>query len=268
MFDPDIEAHYSQGVEAERLAEGLGPLELVRTQELVRRYLPSAPANVLDVGGAVGVYAAWLARDGYRVHLVDPVPLHVERAKQRAADQADHPFTAAIGDARRLAERDESYDAVLLFGPLYHLVERSERLTALREARRVLRRGGVAFAVGISRYASLLDGLRSGWLDDLAFRRMVQQDLRDGQHRNPEPEQRPEWFTTAFFHQPDELAEEVTAAGFRLEGLFGIQGPGWLLGAQWTDAGQREQILYAARAAEQERSLLGVSSHMLAVGTA
>jgi ubiquinone/menaquinone biosynthesis C-methylase UbiE len=268
MLDPDIGAYYDRGIEDERLLEGMGPLELARTRELVRRYLPPPPAAVLDVGGGTGIHASWLSQDGYRVHLVDPVPLHVEQAERRAAGRPNQSFTVALGDARRLAERDGSQDAVLLLGPLYHLTERAERLTALTEARRVLRPGGLAFAVGISRYASLLDGLRSGWLGDPEFRRIVERDLRDGQHRNPSPDRHPEWFTTTFFHHPDELAEELVAAGFTIEALLGVEGPGWLLRGRWADAASREHLLYAARAVEHERSLLGVSPHILAVGRA
>src|SRR5690606_11227533 len=115
-----------------------------------------------------------------------------------------------LGDARALDQAAECVDAVLLLGPLYHLTERAQRLAALREARRVVRPGGVIFAVGISRFASLLDGLASDFLDDPAFVRIVEQDLRSGQHRNPA--NHPAYFTTAYFHHPDELQDEVRAA--------------------------------------------------------
>jgi 2-polyprenyl-3-methyl-5-hydroxy-6-metoxy-1,4-benzoquinol methylase len=52
----------------------------LRTRELFARHLPSAPATVVDVGGGAGIYALPLAAEGYSVHLVDPVPLHVEQA--------------------------------------------------------------------------------------------------------------------------------------------------------------------------------------------
>jgi len=150
-------------------------------------------------GGGPGVYAEWLAGLGYRVHLLDPVARHVEEALAHAS------FTAALGDARHLEAGNASYDAVLLMGPLYHLTERADRLRALGEARRVVVPGGRVIAVGISRFASLLDGLRSGWLNDARFRAMVDHDLATGQHRNPAPDEHPEWFTTAYLHHPFEL---------------------------------------------------------------
>jgi hypothetical protein len=156
---------------------------------------------------------------------------------------------------------------VLLMGPLYHLVERAQRLLALCEARRVLRPRGRLVVVGISRFASLLDGLRSNWLGDPVFRAVVEHDLRSGQHRNPEPCRRPQWFTTAYFHRPDELAAEVTAAGLTVEAVLGVEGPGWLIWRQlWKNPVRRAQVLQAAREAGQEPSLHGASAHIMVVG--
>src|SRR5215203_1900883 len=125
---------------------------------LLRRHLPPVPARVLDVGGGPGAYARWLADLGYDVYLVDPVPLHVEQATA-AASARSQPFTVAQGDARALAEEARSFDAVLLLGPLYHLIHSEERLAALAEARRVLVDRGVMVAAAISRFASAVDGL-------------------------------------------------------------------------------------------------------------
>ncbi len=199
------------------------------------------------------------------MRLVDPVALHIEQARVAAGAQPENPFTAAIGDARSLDEPDNSYDAVLLMGPLYHLTEQAERLMALSEAKRVVRPSGRVLAVSISRFASLLDGLRRGVLIDADFSQMVERDLREGQHRNARLDLHPEWFTTAYFHRPEELAVEVSEAGLQLEALLGIEGPGWLMEERWTDPLQQESVLRAARAVEAERSLLGLSAHILAV---
>ena len=124
-IEPDIVAYYDRGKEQERLAErDAGRLEFIRTQIILRAALPAPPADVLDIGGAAGVHAQWLARDGYQVELIDPMPLHVEQARACALSQPDAPFTAELGDARDLPRTDASADAVLLLGPLYHLPER------------------------------------------------------------------------------------------------------------------------------------------------
>jgi SAM-dependent methyltransferase len=264
-LDASIRGYYDADKEDERLFVRLGRLELARTRELLQRHLPPPPLTILDVGGGTGIYADWLSDLGYTVHLIDPVPIHVERAQARALARAERTFTAALGDARALAEADDSVDVVLQLGPLYHLTERSDRQAALAEARRVLRTGGLLFAVAISRFAPLLDGLREGWLDDPEFRQIATRDLVDGQHRNPRPEERLDWFTTAYLHHPDDLAREVAEAGFMVDALYGVEGPGWILNGDWNDAALREQLLFAARAVEREPTLIGMCPHILAV---
>jgi SAM-dependent methyltransferase len=264
---PEIAPHYELGVEEPRLSRGSGLLEFTRTCEVISRCFPRPPADVLDIGGGPGVYACWLARQGYRVHLVDAVSLHVEQARKASRSQADHPLAgAAVGDARRLDFADDRFDAVLLLGPLYHLTERADRLAAWREAGRLVRAGGVVLAAGISRFASTLDGLRGGMFDDPVFAAIAERDLLDGQHRNPGGD--PRYFTTAYFHRPEELATEAQEAGLRHEATLGVEGPGWLLqdfDAWWSDAGRRARLLAVARALESEASMLGVSAHLLAV---
>jgi ubiquinone/menaquinone biosynthesis C-methylase UbiE len=265
-LDPEVAWYYASVPERDRLA-GVGSLERVRTWELLGRHLPAPPAVVLDVGGAAGVYALPLAARGYRVHLVDPVAGHVEQALEGSRAQPAAPLASAtVGDARRLDWPDAAVDAVLLLGPLYHLTERDERVGALAEARRVVRPGGVVAAAAISRFASTFDGLLRGRLDEPGFEAMVERAVRDGQHRNPA--RRPEWFTTAYFHLPDELGGEVAAAGLRLQAVLAVEGVGWFapgLAERLADPTRRERLLAAIRRAEAEPSLLGASSHLLAI---
>lgn len=269
-LSPEIQAYYNRGREAGRLTGGLGLLERTRTEELLARYLPPPPATVLDVGGGAGVYGCWLAQCGYSVHLIDPMPLHVEQARQASQQQPECPLArVSLGDARHLDYPDGSVDAVLLLGPLYHLTAREERLQAWREAGRVLRGGGMALGAAISRFASAMDGLFSGFLDDPAFAAIVQQDLLDGQHRNPN--NIPHYFTTAYLHHPEELRAEVDEAGLRWIATLAVEGFAILLPdadfeQRWRDPARRQQLLDVVRALEAEPTLLGATGHLLAVG--
>lgn len=264
----EILRHYGDVDEFSRLGTGWFQLEQARTQELILRHLPPAPATIIDAGGGAGAYACWLAARGYQVHLLDPVPKHVEQARAASAQQPDHPLASAeVGDARRLTWADATADAVLLLGPLYHLIDREDRLACLREARRVLRPGGLVWGAGISRFASLFDSLSHGFFAEPAFAPILARDLEEGQHRNPTGN--PLYFTDAFFHKPDELAGELLAAGFQLMELVAIEGPGCLardFDRLWNDPAQRERLLAVVRRVEREPSLLGTSSHLMAIG--
>jgi ubiquinone/menaquinone biosynthesis C-methylase UbiE len=264
----EIREHYEIVAEAERLERAESEIEKVRTQELLRRYLPPPPAVILDVGGGAGVYAFWLARRGYQVHLIDGTPRHISQA-EAAAQQTGGPPLASIklGDARQLEHQDSSVDGILLLGPLYHLTERNDRALALREALRVLRPGGVLFAAAINRFASMFDALLENLVDDPEFAPIYEQDMRYGQHRNPTGN--PKYFTTAFFHHPQELSDEIANAGFRFEALLAIEGPVRIMDdfpQQWSKPELRERLLRLTRLTEAEPTLWGVSAHMMAIG--
>jgi len=264
--DPEeIAAHYASGYEEARLNTGSGKLEGERTRDFLKRFLPEAPAVVLDVGGGPGAYACWLAKQGYQVHLIDITPLHVELAKAASLRQPEAPLASAnIGDACSLAWRAESVDAVLMFGPLYHLTDRGRRLRALREAHRVLKPGGIFLGVGISRFASTMDGIRRGLLKDPQFVDIVNGDLKDGHHRNPTGN--PEYFMDTFFHHPDELRSEAEDAGFSAATVYGLEGPGWLVSdfdEWWSHRDRRKLLQEIAQTLETETTLLGMSAHIL-----
>lgn len=264
---PDVLEHYTAGVEADRLSRGMGRLEELRSWDVLARWLPSAPATVLDVGGGPGRYAVPLAAQEYDVHLLDPVPLHVEQAQQHSAAGRRSLASARLGDARELPFHDTSADVVLLMGPLYHLVERGDRLRALREAHRVLRPGGVVVVSAVNRFASALSGFHSEFLRQEEFLPIVLADLETGVHRNPG--NRPGWFTTAYFHHPTELTAELAEAGFEPDGTVGLEG---LAGAApdidglLDDDATRSRVLDVLRRTEKETALLGVSSHLMARG--
>ncbi|MDO8186691.1 class I SAM-dependent methyltransferase [Conexibacter sp. JD483] len=266
-IDPEIAAHYELGHEQERL-ERHGQVERLRTRALLERLLPPAPAVVLDVGGAAGVHALPLAADGYEVRLLDPVPLHVSQAQEASAAARAPLAEVVLGDARALPWDDASADAALLLGPLYHL-DAPGRATALAEALRVLKPGAPVLAAAVSRFASTFDGIHARALADDGFAQAVARTVGDGEHRNPDG--RPEWFTNAHFHHPDELWEELAVAGFAVEGVLAVEGPASFLPpreeAWWLeDEARRATLLEAIARIEQEPSVLGASAHLIAVG--
>lgn len=266
-LSPDAIEHYKKIREADRLNRIGSQIELIRTQELLNRYLPPSPAIVLDVGGAAGIHAFWLAQQGYHVHLIDPMPHHIDQAREFATQNPTYPLASlSIGDARKLEHENDSVEAVLLFDPLYHLTDRSDRLAVLQEAYRVLRSGGIVLAVGISRFISTINCLIDGEVNNEIMVSIVEQDLKDGQHRNPTDDQR--YFTTAFFHLPDELAEEIEEIGFRLDGVIAVEGTARLLQnfkERWQNIEEREWLLKIVGKVEREPNLLGVSTHIMAI---
>lgn len=263
----EVVEFYTHTAEEVRLGSSSSQLEFERTKELVRRFLPVPPALVVDVGGASGPYAFWLANLGYEVHLLDATPRLVDLAR-RQDDHAPHRLASiAVGDARRLPFDESSVDVILLLGPLYHLPNRSDRLGAVAEARRVLRPNGLIIAAGISRYAGTLDALALHPTLDEQVVTIRHRAVADGRYRNDTGN--PRYFTTAYFHRPEDLVEELGEMGFAAVQIFGVEGPGWLLAdfeARWADRAGREMILRVARLLEAERSIAGASAHLLAVG--
>jgi hypothetical protein len=125
----------------------------------------------------------------------------------------------------------------------------------------------VLLAVVITRFASTLVGLDRWWIENPDFMEMIRRELTDGIHIPP-----PGWpglFTTAFFHHPDELKEEVEGAGFVYQETLAVQGPGWIapdFEERWRDEEQRQTLLTVVRWLEREPAILGMSPHLMAVG--
>jgi ubiquinone/menaquinone biosynthesis C-methylase UbiE len=232
-----------------------GRLELARMRELLDRFVPPAPGTAIDAGGGPGVHAEWLAARGYDVELIDAVPHHVTQAARIAGVNARH------GDARHLPFPDASADAVLLLGPLYHLLERADRLDALQEARRVAKPGAPVLAAAISRHTPVIDLANERRLDD-ATEPLARQAIEIGRHDGALG------FTAAHLHTAEELADEMRAAGFADPDVLGIEGPLWPA----LDAHGIERVdetlpaaVRAARIVERDPLLLAASAHLLAV---
>lgn len=197
------------------------------------------------------------------------MPLHIEQAKGASNQQPETPIASCrVGDSRQLGFDNEIADAVLLLGPLYHLIDEQERNRCLMEANRVLKVGGYMLAVGISRFASTIDGLVSGYFLDPVFQEIMKGDLETGQHRNPS--NNPAYFVDTYFHHPDELQSEVASAGFDVSSVVAVEGISYLMkdfDKNWAIDENRAFLLEIIDKVESESSLIGASPHIMCIGT-
>lgn len=266
MNKAEVFDFYENGAEIGRLERGLGIIEAARTKELISRFIKPG-MTVYDVGGGIGYYSDWLAAKGYTVSLYELAPSAVQYAKEH---QTAH-YYAAAADARALPVQEGSCDALLLMGPLYHLMDKEERLKALCEAYRVLRPGGLLIATGISKFSSATWALSvyrtaNNFIDDEVYMNMLRGELIKGEHHRPE--KYPNFIAEAYFHTPGAFAAELSESGFNVSEMLAIEGIIWPtpdLNAKWEDPTSRERLLELLRITESEPSVLGYSPHFMAV---
>jgi len=265
----EIQQHYDLIEEKDRLSSGVGLLEKERTQEIIKRYLDKKNAVILDVGGAAGVYSFWLAAAEHEVHLIDASPKHIEQAKRINLSSEAKLKSIAVGDARDLSQfANDSVDTILLLGPLYHLVQKADRIKTLQECFRVLKKNGKLFCAGINRWASLYDGLFRGLIDDPQFMKILKEDLKSGEHKNPSGH--PQYFTTAFFQLPNEMEEEIQEAGFNLVKTLPVEGPLWFVKSfeeRWGNSEQKKKLLNILTSIENKSFSLVLTQHYVVVST-
>jgi SAM-dependent methyltransferase len=258
MADDVLQAYYARGEERDRLARGVGRLEFLRTAEVIERTLPAAPAMVADIGGGPGRYTDWLVDLGHPVVHRDLVADHVAQVRSR------HPHVdTRIGDARSLDLPDESVDAVLVLGPIYHLSTYDDRVQALREARRIVRQDGVVYVAAISRWAARLDGILVQRLHE-THPGLV--DIVDEGERTGWIAPAHEGGFSCATHTPVQLRTEVSDAGLEVDALVSVEGVGFALPdleARLDDPVQRALVLDTLRSVEAVPDLLGVGPHLL-----
>lgn len=265
----EIIQYYTEVYEEEsRLQNQIGPFEYERTKEIISRFLNRKRLTIIDVGGGTGAYTLWLAEEGHDVHFIDLVPHHVDLVTNKVKERQLTLGSIRLGNALRLPFKDDFADLILLMGPLYHLTDQVDRLKALRECARVLKKGGRALCVAICRFASMIAGFRFNRFDDLEFEAVVDRDLLNGQHRNPVAGSK--HLSTAFLHKPCELRREIDASGLLCEKIIGIEGPVGLLDQieKWSREKGRmyELALKYVRQVEEDEELLGASFHLLGIG--
>jgi ubiquinone/menaquinone biosynthesis C-methylase UbiE len=214
-----VRQYYDENAEREWLRLESDRVEFAITLRALAEYLPPPPATLLDIGGGPGRYAIELARQGYAVTLADISSSELEIARARADDAMVALHEIVTCDARDLSRfTDMSFDAVLMLGPLYHLLDARDRATAIGEARRVLRPGGRFFAAyivrtAIVRFWAKYDPARIS--DDPS---RYEEHIRSGEVRDNFG------FTDVYLAHPTEIAPAMEAAGFTTLDLIGCEG--------------------------------------------
>ena len=262
-----VSQHYDaiSGFETVRLDHHC-PVEFAVTARCLQRWVPQG-AKVADVGVGGGRYAELLAGQGCSVHLADVSPklLDATQERLRRAGLQDRLLGVSRASATDLGGLPTGeFDAVLLLGPLYHLLKPEERHQAVQEATRLLKPHGWLFAAGINRLTYLRDLFRESPLEVVPRRAFHEGYLRDG---NLDPGHAP----------PIGYAHLTTVAGFRelfvvgfeevaLLGVEAFTGP-WqqTLASLPPDAAEAWLDLIERTAATPEG--LGMADHFLYVGT-
>lgn len=153
-----IRSYYDASVEAEWERIDNRP-EFLITCRYINRYI-KAGDKVLDIGGGPGRYSLWLTEGGCDVTLLDLSPQNVSFAKMKAAERG-FALKALVGDARTVDDTVPGlYDCILLMGPLYHLLEESDRIKAINASLRLLRPGGIIFVSFINMFAGMIYAMK------------------------------------------------------------------------------------------------------------
>jgi SAM-dependent methyltransferase len=260
----EIVDYYSAYDEEGRLGDE-NSIEFLRSADIIARTLPAHRNEILDVGGAAGRYSFWLAGLGHEVTLIDMTPKHISQAALTNESSVHRLKAIALGNACELPFGDATFDAVLLMGPLYHITDRPLRVVAIREALRVLRSGGVLFLAYISRFASMVDGFKFDLVLDEAFRNILDVDLENGKHLNNSGN--PKYFTTAYFHHPDDIAGEIADAGAAMDKMYAVEGFANCIpnvAEKMKDGEYRSYLFDKLKATEEDKSIIGISSHLMA----
>lgn len=198
-------------------------MELAITQRAILEYSPAAPAAILDCGGGPGRYAIWLAQLGYDVTLLDLSAENLAVAQTQAGEAGVQLDDFIHGTATNLSQfGDEQFDVVLLLGPLYHLMERSEQIQAVEEAKRVLCKDGLLFAAFLNRFALVRYVARFQPELIQQDRDMIDSVLDSGDARS---DKYPDAFSSfSYWAHPSEIEPLMAECGLEKVSLFSAEG--------------------------------------------
>jgi S-adenosylmethionine-dependent methyltransferase len=260
----DIAASYDRSVEDEDARLTLHQLEYDLTWRYLTRYLPPT-GSILEIGAGTGRYTLDLCRRGYLVTAVDLSAALLQRCQQRLAAEGLHgQVQLVVADARDLhAVVGTAFDAVLLMGPLYHLVFEEDRRQAIRQAADRLRNGGLLFSAHLSRSGVFGDLMKR--IPDWIERGEEVRSLLDHGRR---PDDQPRGGFRGYFARTSEVRPLHEALGIQTMVLAGVEPAISADDESYNQlqAPQRDLWLNLLEEVSADETTRGASRHLLYIG--
>ena len=280
-----VKNYYKQFDEKNRLKnDNSGKLEFLMTMRILEKNLPLVQVSqgdggidgvesadgvsILDLGGGAGVYSFPLAKKGYKVWLADlSETLLAQANKQKEEDNVHNLISCNQVNATNLScYKDQSFDIVLLFGPLYHLTEKAEREKCISEVGRVLKKGGKVFASFIPHLSgSIALVQRFCWSPEQVDINTLEECFASGKFKNLSDK----GFQEGYYPASDEIENLFSANGFKKELLRSIRGFGY----------EKEDVIYKFKtknvfetlldlidSTAEEKSIIEMCGHAMYVG--
>lgn len=260
----DIAEFYSSNPEGEHSRLERHQLEYDLTWRYLNQYLPSQ-GTILEVGVATGRYTLELAKRGYTLTAVDLSAALIEKCRKNLVDEGlESQVRLVVADARNLSEvTEKGFDAVLLMGPLYHLVVEADRKLALKEAFDRLRAGGIIFSSFISRFGIMGDLVKNvpAWIEDQA-------EVRSLLEKGKRPDDYPRGGFRGYFVQASEIAPLLEALGFETLVVAGVEPAISADDESYNKLQEKQRQLWLDLLYEMsvEKSIIGASRHLLYIG--
>lgn len=155
-----VKEHYNENpkIEWDRLQKK-HPYEKYITIKMMDKYIKNGD-SILDIGGGPGHYSIHYSLKEHDVILLDLSEENIKFAKNKSR-QYKTKLKTIVGNALDLSQfENESFDIVFLMGPIYHLMDEKDRIKALEEAKRVLKKGGYLFTSFILMFGGVIYDLR------------------------------------------------------------------------------------------------------------
>lgn len=263
-----IRDYYQHFNEDERLQrDASGRLEYEMVMHMLQNHLP-AEGTILDLGGATGVYAFPLAQMGYQVHLADLSERLIAIAKGKSEKlKTGKLATCEVVNAVDLSRyADDSFDVVLLFGPLYHLLDSNERNACIREVYRVLKTGGLVFASFIpylSGSIAIVD--RYFFAPDQVGQGNLQEVFSSGRFNNNAHY----GFQEGYYPTSDEIVRLFGNSGFSIVELTSIRGFLYEKEDRYysiQNAAMQQEILRWAVETAKQKEIIETCGHAMYIG--